>query len=303
MKTTGRSPFERFNLPVPTRHHKNNQNTPRRFYTDQVTRPEKAYLFLCLLLPLHLSGQQTALTRALKNTQASAVIIQLTDGRVVAKVGEPKPSTPGSTIKPLLLAWALHHGTIQPDTKIYCRRALQVAQQRLPCTHPADQTIFTAQSAIAESCNTYFATFALRMRDTDLEAALQATHLPHTDATNDSPEQRERTVLGLEGLTATPLQLARAYRALLLNEDPNSAVIRGLRDSVNFGMADPAHVDGMELLGKTGTASDSHQHWTHGWFAGALPGKFVIVIYLPRGNGGDAAALAGAFFRATARHP
>ncbi len=247
---------------------------------------------------LHGSLQQT-LTRTLAGTPAVAVVLRLRDGVVLAKRGQEQAATPGSTIKPLLLAWALRHGAIQADTKVFCRRSLRVGTQQLPCTHPPDQTTFTAQSALAESCNTYFAALGMRMRSSELEAALHATRLPHADANEDTPEQRELTALGLRGVTATPTQLATAYRELIQTEDANSPVMRGLFDSVQFGMADPARVDGVALLGKTGTAKDANGSWTHGWFAGAVPGEMVVVIYLPHGNGGIAAGLAGAFVRAT----
>jgi cell division protein FtsI/penicillin-binding protein 2 len=80
-----------------------------------------------------------------------------------------------------------------------------------------------------------------------------------------------------------------------------NAVSRGLADSVKYGMAHNAQVAALAIAGKTGTASDPGQAWTHGWFAGFAPAKVpkvVIVIYLPRGNGADAAHLAQRFFNA-----
>jgi cell division protein FtsI/penicillin-binding protein 2 len=240
---------------------------------------------------------QTSLTAALQGTAASAVVLRLSDGRVLARSGAEQPASPGSTLKPLLLSWALRHGIVQPGTKVFCSRSLQVGAHRLACTHPSDQATFTARSALAESCNTYFAALGMRMRGSDLESALRSTHLPHADATSDKPEQRELTALGLSAVTATPTQLAQAYRELILHEDQHGPVILGLADSVAFGMADPARTEGFELLGKTGTATDLIGRRTHGWFAGALPGSMVIVLYLPDGGGGAAAAMAGAFFR------
>jgi peptidoglycan glycosyltransferase len=99
--------------------------------------------------------------------------------------------------------------------------------------------------------------------------------------------------------------MAVAYRKLALELDDvrasaaRNAVREGLRDSVSYGMARNALVPGMEIAGKTGTASDSAQGWTHGWFAGTGylgHEEVVIVIYLPRGNGADAARLAQRFF-------
>jgi stage II sporulation protein D len=71
-------------------------------------------------------------------------------------------------------------------------------------------------------------------------------------------------------------------------------------------MAHNAFVPGMEIAGKTGTASDSMQGSSHGWFAGIGTSgheQVVAVIYLPRGNGADAARLAQHFFLATKPAP
>ncbi len=104
-------------------------------------------------------------------------------------------------------------------------------------------------------------------------------------------------MLGLENVTATPLQIAFAYRNLLLQASHTEAVWLGLRDSVAYGMAGNARVTGVEVLGKTGTATNQGEWWSHGWFAGGIPGQFVLVIYLPHGDGGAAAKLAGDVLR------
>jgi len=114
----------------------------------------------------------------------------------------------------------------------------------------------------------------------------------------------------------TPLQLARAYFDLGRELDAEPVVRRGLEDSVAYGMAHNASVAGagmaaagtattrMTIAGKTGTASDAGEAWTHGWFAGmATRGaeRVVVVIYSPRGNGADAAGMARRFFTAWGR--
>jgi cell division protein FtsI/penicillin-binding protein 2 len=139
---------------------------------------------------------------------------------------------------------------------------------------------------------------ALRFTGPQLEAALNDAHLRHTNMSKASPEQREFAVLGLDGMTVTPLELAQAYRNLLTRISLEGVVFRGLRGSVDYGMANPARVPGMTILGKTGTASDPGEAWTHGWFVGAIPGQFVLVVYVPHGDGGTAARLAQGFFRA-----
>jgi cell division protein FtsI/penicillin-binding protein 2 len=244
---------------------------------------------------------QRALGDALRGTQASAVVLDARTGSVIARVGPDREGAPGSVLKPLLLAYALEHGIVRAETTVYCRRNLRVGAQALPCTHPADQVVFTASTALAESCNTWFAEMGRRLNGAQLEAALQGTRLPHRSMVDADVEERQLAVMGLRGVTASPLLLAEAYRRLL-GRMP-AAVAEGLRDSVRYGMADPAAVQGVEILGKTGTASDPGEAWTHGWFAGAVPGRFVVVVYVPHGDGGTAARIAGRFFAATLALP
>jgi cell division protein FtsI/penicillin-binding protein 2 len=239
-----------------------------------------------------------ALAQALSGTQASAVVLDWQTGMVLAAAGPPRRGTPGSAIKPLLLAYALEHGIVRADMQVYCRRNLHIGGRALPCTHPADQPVFTAQRALAESCNTWFAEMARRLTGAQLEAALEETRLPHASMTAANVQQRQLAVLGLVGVTASPLELASAYRAMLERVSHDGPVARGLADSVSYGMANPAAVSGASILGKTGTASDPGQAWTHGWFAGAIPGRLLIVVYVPHGDGGTAALLAQRFFQA-----
>jgi hypothetical protein len=108
-------------------------------------------------------------------------------------------------------------------------------------------------------------------------------------------------VLGLEDVEVTPAQLARAYFRLAAQLDEVPVVRRGLEGSIAYGMAHNAATPGLTIAGKTGTASDAGQAWTHGWFAGiASRGaeRVVVVVYVPRGNGADAAGMAHRFFAA-----
>jgi len=244
-----------------------------------------------------------ALAGALRGTQASAVVLDMKTGAVLATVGEARRGATGSTIKPLLLEYALEHGVVRAGTEVYCRRDLRVGARALPCSHPADEPVFTAERALAESCNTWFAEMARRFSGVGLEEALRETHLPHRSMEGANVEQRQLAVLGLAGVTATPLELAQAYRDLLLRLPADGVVMRGLLGSVSYGMASPARVPGLAghaILGKTGTASDPGEAWTHGWFAGAIPGRLVLVVYVPHGDGGTAAGLAQRFFRGVA---
>ncbi len=77
-----------------------------------------------------------------------------------------------------------------------------------------------------------------------------------------------------------------------------AGVVRdGLVASVETGVAHAAFVPGLTVTGKTGTVDVVGSGRSHGWFAGVVYGaggraERVIVVYVPNGNGRDAAALA-----------
>lgn len=244
-----------------------------------------------------------ALAQALHGTQASAVVLDARTGAVLTSAGINPRATPGSSLKPLLLEYALENGIVRPNTEVYCNRSLHVGRRALHCTHPADHPVFNAENALAESCNTWFAAMAQRLTGPQLEAALDHAHLQHVSMNTATVEQRQLAVLGLNGVTVTPLELAQAYREMLARTPLDGVVARGLKESIDYGMANPAAVPGITILGKTGTASDPGEAWTHGWFAGAIPGKLVLVIYVPHGDGGTSARVAQTFFRIIAQQP
>ena len=234
------------------------------------------------------------LRQHLQATQSAGVLLDWKTGRVLAVAGQSRPARPGSILKPLLLSYALQHGLVRGDTRVYCRRNLIVAGRPLPCTHPQDQPLLDAEQALAASCNTWFAALARHMSAQDLRAVLQQAGLPQATANLDDADTRILVALGLEGTAATPLRVAHAYRALLANEPHTTAVWVGLHDAVASGMANNARVKGVEVLGKTGTAQNAGEWWSHGWFAGGVEGRYVLVVYVPHGDGGMAAAMGGA---------
>ncbi len=254
----------------------------------------------CAILPILCSAglfaqnsPQSALSTALENTSAAGLVLDLQTGRQLAVVQAEQVTntraTPGSILKPLFLNAALQKHEILPQTEVLCRRKLQIndgtRQWNLDCTHPQTGTPFTAQEALAYSCNRYFASLADRIPPAQITAILEQYGLPLA-STPETQQQKELLVLGLTGITVSPRQIALAYRKLALQwQQP---VRDGLLDSVNYGMAHNAAINGMEIAGKTGTTS-------HGWFVGASK-QLVVVIYLPRGNGADAARLAQHFF-------
>ena len=248
------------------------------------------------------AAEQTALDGALQNTGAIAIILHQESGRVLASHGNADSvDSPGSILKPLLLFAALQRKLIASTETVFCRRDLHIRNQSYPCTHPQSNISFAAQEALAYSCNTWFASLALRFSPSGLTETLGNFHL-HSDITPSSPEQTQLVALGLAGVKTSPFQIATAYRVLStqLRQPVGKPVADGLHDSVSFGMARNADTPGVYISGKTGTASNPpRQLWSHGWFAGfatlnRIP--LVISLYLPHGNGADAAHLARNFF-------
>jgi membrane peptidoglycan carboxypeptidase len=289
------------------------------FGTKSRTHPRLLNSTLLLLFSASLAAQttaQTALSSALRATPAIGVVLDVRSGRLLATVGSAegaRRSAPGSILKPLFLTAVLEQREVLPQTTVFCRRSLHIREGNrewnLACTHPQSDVAFTAKEALAYSCNQYFATLADRIPPRQATAILESYGLALTTPTNQ--EQKELLVLGVAGVTVSPVQMAAAYRKLALELDDArapaalDAVREGLKDSVRYGMAHNAAVPGMEIAGKTGTASDLGQSpglfWTHGWFAGTVylgQKEYVVVIYLPHGNGADAARLAQHFFLA-----
>src|ERR1700679_2249853 len=183
--------------------------------------------------------EQTILTDALPNTPTLATIVHQQSAKVLATYGDPESAdTPGSTLKPLLLFAALQQNLIAPTTTVFCRRDLHIDNQSYPCTHPQSSISFTAQEALAYSCNTWFASLALRFTSSRLTESLRAFHV-RSSFTPALPGQKQLIALGLAGVITSPSLIANAYRVLgnQLGQPFAKPVADGLRDSVSFGMA------------------------------------------------------------------
>jgi len=221
-------------------------------------------------------------------------------------------AAPGSALKPLVLYGLVSTGRWNPANRVACNRQLVVAGHRLACTHPLAPP-FDAREALTWSCNTYFAAVARTLHPGELgqllrpTGLLSSTGLTHDEAVAefrepDSGDAKQLTLLGVEGVRVTPLELAEAYRRLAMelaahpDSDAAQVVRAGLADSASFGMAGQASLGGVRVLGKTGTAEGVTSSRTHGWFVGIAPAekpRVVIAVYLPSGRGTDAAHIAG----------
>ncbi len=255
---------------------------------------------------------QTAVDGAARTMpSARIVVVEIKSGRLLASAHLEQAARtlaePGSTLKPLLLFQLIAQGRWQPGRRVACARNLQIAGRWLHCSHPALPPM-DARSALAWSCNSYFAEVAAHTTPHELETMLRTTgllapsRLVNQQAVAiyhraDNVEETQLEFLGVKGIRVTPLELAGAYRWLATEMEKNpvspaaQTLRAGLGDSASFGMAGGAGLGGVPVMGKTGTAERDGVAQTHGWFAG-LAGNVVIVVYLPAGRGMDAAQLA-----------
>jgi len=248
--------------------------------------------------------------------EARIVVLDIASGHLLAAHQLDNASrtlaAPGSTLKPLILYRLVSAGRWNPASRVACNRQLVVAGHRLACTHPPAPP-FDAREALTWSCNSCFAAVARTLHPGELGQLLRptgllgVTGLARDEAVAefrepDSADAKQLTLLGVEGVRVTPLELGEAYRWLAMelaahpDSDAAQVVRAGLADSASFGMAGQASLGGVRVLGKTGTAEGTTSSRTHGWFVGIAPAekpRFVIAVYLPSGRGADAAHIAG----------
>jgi cell division protein FtsI/penicillin-binding protein 2 len=246
---------------------------------------------------------------------ARIVVLDVATGHLLASSHLPEAAitlaAPGSTLKPLVLYGLVASGRWDPSRRIACSRKLTIAGRSLNCSHPPADPM-DARQALTWSCNTYFATVAGTLAPGELRTLLAPTGLlsPPTFVPTEvtavfrnaqTPDQTRLTLLGVDGILVTPLELASAYRwlAVQMAQHPDSVATQvvqsGLQGSASFGMAGAASLGRVPIAGKTGTASAGAGTQTHGLFIGLAPSnapRVVVAVYLPAGHGADAARVA-----------
>ncbi len=271
------------------------------------------------------SGPDADLQQAANQTMAghpgALVVVDVASGAVLASVNLQLAAhgleRPGSTVKPFVLMALLEAHKVNPQERLFCKRPLVIGGARMDCTHSRDVTHLDADDAIAYSCNSYFAQVAPRLGELELVRTFRRagfdspSGLASGEATGRIGKPATRVelqleALGDEGIEVTPLELLEAYRKLALRRrgGESGPVFDGLEHSVAYGMAHAVNVDGMKVAGKTGTASSTRSPRTHGFFAGYAPAdnpEIAVVVFLERGRGMDAAALAQPVFAEFAR--
>ena len=287
---------------------------------------------LAMLLPFPLHSDDSAapsklqreVDRAMGKLPGTFAVVDVTSRTMLAAHGMDMASlrleAPGSTLKPFLLMALLEAGRLDPKQQFICHKPLKIGSAQLDCTHPVEVRQLDAAEAIAYSCNSYVAQVAGRLSGTELVEMLRragfdtpsgliAREAHGQIALPADLEELQLEALGYRGVAVTPLELLEAYRKLALRIRQNSLgvdapVFKGLEDSVAFGMAHAAWVDGINVAGKTGTSVALNTQQTHGFFVGYAPAEkpeIAVVVFLAQGRGSDAAAIAQPVFSAFAR--
>lgn len=274
------------------------------------------------------SAPETALQEAARRSMAgrsgTVVVAEVATGRLLShhklEVAATRLAAPGSAVKPFVLLALLETGKLNPQDRLACPRRLRLAGRRLDCSHPDVAFPLDAATALAYSCNCYFAQFALRLEPAGLARALERAGLASltgwaaSEAAGavriaSTAQELQLQALGEAHIEVTPLGLLNAYRrlALLRRKAANrlAPLFDGLEAAAAIGTAQLAQPAGLKVAGKTGTGAGPASGATHAWFAGYAPAdapEIVLVVFLEQGRGGSGAApVAGAVFEAFAR--
>jgi cell division protein FtsI/penicillin-binding protein 2 len=286
-----------------------------------VRRAITAVVFL-LSISLHAADFDAALVRIMRGRSGAAVVVHVPSGRILGAynldVAARKLARPGSAFKPFTLLALLQSGKLQPNEPYVCRRNLHVGSHDLSCSHPQAGPL-QAVSALAYSCNDFFATYGARLTPDELRTAFTRAGFtsPSRFVPNEAvgsillartEEERQLQAVGEGEMKVTPLEMLAAYRNLALRRTAANAsvaeqmVFAGLEAGADYGMARLATPKNMRIAGKTGTARSEAGAWTNAWFAGIAPAakpQIAVVVFLERGTGpGDAAPIGAEIFAA-----
>ncbi len=206
------------------------------------------------------------------------------------------PVLPGSILKIAALVAGLETGTIRSDTRMLCRRHVEIAGRRITCSHPDVGRPIGPAEALAHSCNSYFASLAARLPRGALDRVLGQLGLPPTSPSVPIVS----AALGLDGTRVSADQLLAAFVRLTstnsveMRDDTRAVVMDGLRGAAEYGTAAVLADRGISALAKTGTApmpGGGYEGLVVAVSPAERPSRAVVVM-APGAAGADAARLA-----------
>ena len=234
------------------------------------------------------------------NTSGAWAIVEWETGAVVtndqlARLRRPTP--PGSFLKVATLVAAFSTGLATPETRVACAGEATVKGHVIRCSHPRLRHPLRPAEALAISCNIWFATIGERLPRARLDGVLAALGLPPTPGRAPMP----LVAAGLRAMPSPPLAWVEALARLLrqpaavpLSEKARATLVAGLRGAALYGTASGFSERGLDVLAKTGTASQT-AGGTLGVVVAAWPAiapTRAIVLVAPGVAGKDAADLA-----------
>ena len=240
---------------------------------------------------------------------------------------------PGSILKIVTATALLESGKLSSIESVQCQNRIQLAGRDFVCDHGNGHGRVALSAALSRSCSVFFYTKGQRLSVADLREAGRKLGLGSSnpwvgagragcvngssrskDRDGWSTSSRARTLATVgEGapVAMTPCAVARMMARLATATEGDGfrpgtlrLLRRAMRDAVESGTARMSVVRDVGVAGKTGTAACLSQpvqgeHRTHGWFAGFGPvehPRYVIVIFLERGDGGGAARLSASIW-------
>jgi cell division protein FtsI/penicillin-binding protein 2 len=279
---------------------------------------------LFLLFPLAPSlhaeqNFQSFLNELMRERKGAVIVSNPETGQLLAvwdaPAGFAAAFPPGSAAKLVASTAALEEGVISPWDRVLCRRVPELLGEAYHCSHPLAAAPFTVSSALANSCNYFFAQLSVRLSSLALAHWYAVFGFGTPDDSGegrrnsgqirvgDDPADKARAALGEGTVTATPAQVLLAYSAIatggkVFRLEPSAgkrrspsllrtirlqpttfAVLRaGLEECVRSGTCQAAAVPGIRVAGKTGTASGlDGSGKTHAWFVGYAPAESAEV--------------------------
>lgn len=266
-----------------------------------------------------------AAQRALGRAAGAVVAMDPRTGRVSTVVNPAdamqRAYQPCSVFKIVVGIAGLSEGVITPETTYRCRRG---------CWMWAGHGAIDLRRALAVSCNPYFEWVGEKLGYQTIQRYAHLLGLGELSGINLTGETAGRIPLSVPpgavghlsshaaGVATSALQLAVLLSATInggvvlqpMLSGPQDFVPRerwrlpagtrldglaqGFMSAVNEGSASPAFDPDVAVAGKTGTCS------ALGWFASYAPAdnpELVVVVFLRRGSGHGASAVAGRMFR------